>query len=151
MPRGVRRGVTVRTETLFVDDGSRRGDEVRTAVIQLDFAYGAARLRADDLRASVAGGARDRAAELGARRVLEGLGAVELSCLDDCAVAPGAQVDYVVGLGADVHALCAFSAYALAAAARVGLARRHRSRVSVASRRQRRADVRVRRAGRARW
>jgi superfamily II DNA or RNA helicase len=102
--------VIVRTDTLFVDDGSRRGDEVRTAVIQLDFAYGTSRVRCDDPRA-LAG--RDRAAELGARRVLEGLGAVELSCLDDCAVSPGARVDYVVGLGADVHALCAFSAYAL--------------------------------------
>src|SRR5689334_13121463 len=80
------------TETLYV--GS---DEVRAAVIALDFDYG--------------GGARDRAAEARARQTLEGLGAIELDCLDDAAAPPGVRVDYVLRLDGDVHALCAFSAY----------------------------------------
>ena len=46
-------------------------------------------------------------------RVLESLGAIELAHLDDCAVSPGAGVDYVVAVDGDVHALCAFCAYAV--------------------------------------
>ena len=96
-------------ETLFVDDGSRHGDEIKTAMLRLDFAYGDRRVRAADPR--LAG--RDRDAELQACRALEGLGAIELRHLDDCAVSPGAGVDYVLAIDADVHALCAFTAYAV--------------------------------------
>ncbi|HEY5937958.1 MAG TPA: DEAD/DEAH box helicase, partial [Kofleriaceae bacterium] len=96
-------------DTLFVEDGSKHGDEIVTALLGLEFAYGARRVRAGDPR--LAG--RDRDAEAQACRVLEGLGAIELAHLDDCAVAPDARVDYVVAVDGDVHALCAFSAYAV--------------------------------------
>jgi len=97
-------------DTLFVDDGSRRGDEVRTAMLRLDFDYGGRRFRAVDPRPS---SLRDPAAEAQACRVLESFGAVELTQLEDCAVTPGAGVDYVVALDGDVHALCGFAAYAV--------------------------------------
>jgi superfamily II DNA or RNA helicase len=96
-------------DTLFVDDGSRNGDELRTAMLRLDFDYQGRRVRSGDPRWS----GRDRDAEAQACRVLEGLGAIELAHLDDCAVSPGAGVDYVVAVDADVHALCAFAAYAV--------------------------------------
>ena len=91
-------------ETLFVED-----EEVRTAMLRLDFEYQGRRVRSSDPRF----GGRDRDSELQAARVLEGLGAIELAHLDDCAVAPDAKVDYVVAVDGDVHALCAFSAYAV--------------------------------------
>ncbi|MBA3817648.1 MAG: DEAD/DEAH box helicase [Deltaproteobacteria bacterium] len=109
-------------ETLFVDDGSRHGDEIRTAMLRLDFDYheapgfpgsapsrGSRRVRSGDPRWA----GRDRDLEAQACRVLEGLGAIELAHLDDCAVTPGTGVDYVVAVDGDVHALCAFSAYAV--------------------------------------
>jgi superfamily II DNA or RNA helicase len=104
-------------DTLFVDDGSRRGDEVRTAMLRLDFDYGGRRVRAADPRASLAAqgphGARDRDAEAQACRVLESFGVLELAQLEDCAVSPGTGADYVVTTDGDVHALCAFGAYAV--------------------------------------
>src|SRR5690606_3267170 len=99
----------VSADTLFVDDGSRHGAEVSTALLRLDFDYQGRRVRASDGR----GAGRDRDAEAQACRLLEGLGAIELAHLDDCAVSPGAGVDYVVAVDGDVHALCAFSAYAV--------------------------------------
>lgn len=96
-------------DTLFVDDGSRHGAEVRTAMLRLDFDYQGRRVRASDPR----GHGRDREGEARACRVLEGLGAIELSHLEDCAVTPGLGIDYVVAVDGDVHALCAFSAYAV--------------------------------------
>jgi superfamily II DNA or RNA helicase len=75
-------------DTLFTGDG----DEVRTGMLQL---------RCDGrIRGQIC-------------RVLEGLGAIELEHLDDCAVTPGAGIDYVVSVDGDVDALCAFSAYAV--------------------------------------
>src|SRR5262245_13116562 len=112
-------------DTLFVDDGSRHGDEVSTAMLRLEFEYEAVgparpegargiRFRADEpWRAAAAGPARDRDAEAQACRVLEGFGAIELAHLDDCAVSPGTGADYVVAVDGDVHALCAFVAYAV--------------------------------------
>jgi superfamily II DNA or RNA helicase len=97
-------------DTLFVDDGSRRGEEVRTAMLRLDFDYGDRRVRAGDARSS---GVRDREAETQACRVLESFGVLELAQLEDCAVAPGTGVDYIVATDGDVHALCAFGAYAV--------------------------------------
>src|SRR6188768_3737251 len=91
-------------ETLFVDD-----EEIRTAMLRLDFDYGGRRVRSSDPRF----GGRDRGQELQAARVLEGLGAIELAHLEDCAVAPDAKVDYVVAVDGDVHALCAFAAYSV--------------------------------------
>jgi superfamily II DNA or RNA helicase len=97
-------------DTLFVDDGSRRGDEVRTAMLRLDFEYSGRRIRSTDPRPHPA---RDREAEAQACRVLESFGVLELTALEDCAVTPGAGVDYVVATDGDVHALCAFGAYAV--------------------------------------
>jgi superfamily II DNA or RNA helicase len=98
-------------DTLFVDDGSRRGDEVRTAMLRLDFEYTGRRVRAADRRPSVI--TRDRDAEAQACRVLESFGVLELTQLEDCAVTPGMGVDYIVAIDGDVHALCAFGAYAI--------------------------------------
>ena len=97
-------------DTLFVDDGSRRGDEVRTAMLRLDFDYSGRRIRSIDPRPSAA---RDTAGEMQARRVLESFGVLELAQLEDCAVTPGAGVDYIIAIDGDVHALCAFGAYAV--------------------------------------
>jgi superfamily II DNA or RNA helicase len=96
-------------DTLFVDDGTRRGDEVRTAMLRLDFAYAGRRVRSTDPRWL----GRHRDAEREACRVLESLGAIELAHLEDCAVTPGVAIDYVLALDGDAHALCAFSAYAV--------------------------------------
>jgi superfamily II DNA or RNA helicase len=96
-------------ETLFVDDGSRHGDEIQTAMLRLEFDYGGRKIR--PTAPGMAG--RDRDAEMQACRVLEGLGAIELAHLDDCAVSPGAGVDYVLAVDGDVHAMCAFGAHAL--------------------------------------
>jgi superfamily II DNA or RNA helicase len=97
-------------DTLFVDDGSRRGDEVRTAMLRLDFEYSGRRIRSADPRPSAS---RDTGAETQARRVLESFGVLELAQLEDCAVTPGAGVDYIIAIDGDVHALCAFGAYAV--------------------------------------
>jgi superfamily II DNA or RNA helicase len=115
------------TETVFVDRG-RGHDELRAAAIRLDFDYEGARVRAGDpcRNAYATGGptprviARDTRGEAEAKRVLEALGAIELDALDDCAVAPGADVDYVLRLDGDVHALCGFSAYAVPQLMRLG-------------------------------
>ena len=100
-------------DTLFVDDGSRRGDEVRTAMLRLDFDYGGRRLRLGDPRPGSAAGPRNHDAEAQACRVLESFGVLELSSLEDCAVSPGTGADYIVTIDGDVHALCAFGAYAV--------------------------------------
>jgi superfamily II DNA or RNA helicase len=94
-------------DTLFLDDGSRHGDEVTTAMLRLDFDYSGRRVRSGDPRQ----GPRDRETEATACRVLEGFGAIELAHLDDCAVSPGTQADYVVAVNGDVDTLCAFAAY----------------------------------------
>ncbi|MDX2090749.1 MAG: DEAD/DEAH box helicase [Kofleriaceae bacterium] len=78
-------------------------------MLRLDLAYGDRRYRPNDLRNP----ARDREAELIACRTLESLGAIELRALEDCAVSPGATVDYVVAVDGDVHQLCAFAAHAV--------------------------------------
>jgi superfamily II DNA or RNA helicase len=111
-------------DTLFVDDGSRRGDEVQTAMLRLDFDYGGRRVRAGDPRRSIVShtsqALRDRDAEAQACRALESFGVVELAQLADCAVSPGTAVDYIVAPDGDVHALCAFAAYAVPQLQRLG-------------------------------
>ncbi|MEM9487537.1 MAG: DEAD/DEAH box helicase [Myxococcota bacterium] len=107
-------------------DGERGGlcaeyREIDSPVIQLFFDYGETRVRSSDLcdrvlcggAAGISWIARDRSAEARAQYVLESFGAVELACLSDYAAAPDSPVDYVIRPGADVHALCAFSAYAV--------------------------------------
>src|SRR3569623_1855888 len=96
-------------DTLYVDDGSRHGEEVRTAMARLDFAYDGRKVRSRAPR----GAGRDRAAELQAARVLEGLGALALASLEDCAVTPGSGIDYVLAVDGAAPALCAFGAHAL--------------------------------------
>ena len=97
--------VRLSTENLVVG-----ADEVRAAVLRLDFDYDGIVVRAGRRDPRVA---RDHAAEQQARRLLESLGAIELDFLEDCAAPPGAAIDYVLRLDGDVHALCAFSAYAV--------------------------------------
>src|SRR5437773_2343519 len=84
-------------DTLYVDDGSRHGDEVRTAMLSLDFDYAGRRVRSSDGRPA----GRDREAERQACRVLESLGAVEAAHLEDCAVTPGSGIDYIITLDGD--------------------------------------------------
>jgi len=96
-------------DTLYVDDGTKHGDEVKTAMIRLDFSYDGRRVRSRNPNNA----GRDRAAELQAVRVLEGLGALELESLDDCAVTPGAPIDYVLAVDGDASLLCGFAIHAL--------------------------------------
>jgi len=110
------------TETVFVDHGA---EELVVAALRLDFDYGGVRVRAGDPgRMAIADdgrtAAREPRAEAESRRVLEALGAIELDALDDCAVIPGAEVDYLLRLDGDVHALCAFSAHAVPQLRRLG-------------------------------
>ncbi|MEO8840253.1 MAG: DEAD/DEAH box helicase [Kofleriaceae bacterium] len=101
-------------ETLYVDDGTRHGDEVKTAMVRLDFAYDLHRAGGRRVRSRNPNQAgRDRAAELQAARVLEGLGAIELASLDDCAVTPGVGIDYVLAVDGDPSTLCGFGEHAL--------------------------------------
>ena len=55
-----------------------------------------------------------------ARRVLERFGAVELACLDDVALPPDCDADYVVRPGQGAAALCAFSTDAVPELRRAG-------------------------------
>ena len=96
-------------DTLYVDDGTKHGDEVKTAMIRLDFSYDGRRVRSRNPNNA----GRDRAAEMQAVRVLEGLGALELESLDDCAVTPGAPIDYVLAVDGDASVLCGFAIHAL--------------------------------------
>jgi superfamily II DNA or RNA helicase len=96
---------TLAVATVWLD-----GEEHEVAAIRLDFDYGGARVRSSS-RTSAVRIRRDGVAEVAARRLLEGLGAIDLSCLDD--VDTGGVVDYAVRLDRDVHALCGFTAYAV--------------------------------------
>ena len=102
--------LTLLAETLFDEDGSERP----VAALRLDFDYQGTVVRAaSPSMALPQGRRRDAGAEAAARRVLEGLGAVEVSCLGECSLSLDADVDYVVRVDADVHALCGFTAYAV--------------------------------------
>lgn len=118
-------------EPMTVDHGSGFDTDYRdleAPVIQLGFEYDGVEVPCSDPLDRVFGvGAkgtgwlpRDRSAESRAQYLLESFGAVEISCLDDYATAPGSQADYLVQPGADVHALCAFSAYAVPQLRRLG-------------------------------
>jgi superfamily II DNA or RNA helicase len=54
----------------------------------------------------------DREAERRARAVLERLGAIDLTCVDEVALPPDCEADYVVRIDGDSHAYCAFTAAA---------------------------------------
>jgi superfamily II DNA or RNA helicase len=55
----------------------------------------------------------DHAAEYRARCVLEGLGAIDLDCVDDVAVDLGVSADYLVRASGDVDGLAEFTRYAV--------------------------------------
>lgn len=92
--------------------------EVETAVIYLSFDYDGMQISSaepGDLirRADRDPQKRDLAAESRVRRVLESYGPVEMRELETHATFNGREPDYVVDVGGDVDALCAFSAQAL--------------------------------------
>jgi superfamily II DNA or RNA helicase len=64
--------------------------------------------------------AYDPAAEESARRLLEGLGAVEIRCLEHLDVPHGSTAEYLIDVDGSVHAYCSFSAYALPQLRRLG-------------------------------
>jgi superfamily II DNA or RNA helicase len=102
--------LTLLAETLFDEDGEERP----VAALRLDFLYQGTAVRSSSTTLGMAGGRRrDVNAEAEARRILEGLGAVELACLGEASLSMDADVDYVVRVDADVHALCGFTAYAV--------------------------------------
>ncbi len=51
---------------------------------------------------------RNRGAELRARRLLEGFGALDLTCLDDIAAGPGVHADYLVACEGTASDFCTF-------------------------------------------
>ena len=109
--------------TIDADGYGTRFREVQAPLIQLSFRYPdlGETIAADDprdkfFRASSSGVfaiPRAHLAELEARRVLEGLGAVELACVDAIGVPPDIEADYVVRVDGDRHACCAFSKHGL--------------------------------------
>jgi len=109
------------SEPLLVDHGSELGSnyrEVETAVLHLHFDYQGAQVSAADPgdRVDAPDGtrrARDLQGEARARRVLEGFGPVELTELETHAWFGADEPDYVVDVGADLDALCAFTAQAV--------------------------------------
>ncbi len=104
----------LRGETILVDEGQGFGSEYRevlTAVIELSFDYGGVRVPAS--APPLGDVPRDTEAEAQVRRILEGFGPVDLSCIDDCATIPGSNADYAVHLAGDPAVLCAFSTHAV--------------------------------------
>jgi superfamily II DNA or RNA helicase len=112
-----------RSEGLRVDH-----DETTFALLELSFDYEGTRVRSNDERASIfrhgVGGlavvARAHAAEREACRVLEQMGAVDLSCLDDVGLPPGCDADYAIRPSQGQSALCAFSTDAVPKLRRAG-------------------------------
>ncbi|MBK9072763.1 MAG: DEAD/DEAH box helicase [Myxococcales bacterium] len=108
-------------DTLVIAQGGRRYEEVTVAVMRVEFDYGGSKVRCTDTspriydlgRIKAGPISRDAFGESQAKRMLESLGAMELDALDDCTLEHATDFDYVVRLDGDVHALCAFSAYAL--------------------------------------
>ncbi|HLK40025.1 MAG TPA: DEAD/DEAH box helicase [Polyangiaceae bacterium] len=98
-------------------------EERLVPLVDLGFDYGGTRVRSSDatdrvFRCGSGGGvepvARDAQSETSARRVLESLGAVEAECLEEVALPPGCEADYVVRADGDEHSFCSFTARALA-------------------------------------
>ena len=108
----------------MVDNGTGLGTALEEAVLpalELHFDYGGTLIPADDARqqrfrapsGKTAPVRRNRGAESRARYLLEGFGAVEVSCLERYEPFPDSRADYLVQVEGDVHALCSFSAYAI--------------------------------------
>ncbi len=90
-------------EAVYIDRSDGLCDHTKeedAAVLAVDFAY-------------PGGVPRDPAAELQARYMLEAFGPVELACMDEFAIAPDSDAEYMVHIDSDVHQLCAFGAYAV--------------------------------------
>lgn len=98
-----------------------RYEEPTLALIALAFDYAGKRIGSSDpddqvivsTRLGLRAFKRDQQAELEARAALETFGVVELRCLDDYAMPPDAEADYLIRVDGDRHALCAFAARAL--------------------------------------
>ena len=75
-------------------------EEVEAPVLRLSFDY-------------QPGAAPDLQGEARTRYLLESLGAVELGCAEHIEAPPGSEANYLVCPERDLHAVCAFSAYAL--------------------------------------
>ena len=105
----------------FADGLSSVVDERRVPLIALDFEYRGMRVRASEPEPRVFLGSsralatihRDPELETRARCVVEGLGAVELGCVDAVALPDGCDADYWVNAN-DEHTFCAFTVRALA-------------------------------------
>jgi len=94
--------------------------EVVAPLVELFFDYDGTRVRASDERTDVVreglrGTARPRdfAAEGRARGVLERLGAIDLTCVEEITAPSDCQADYVVRVDGDAHSHCAFVANAV--------------------------------------
>ncbi len=103
-------------ETLMVDQGDRYL-EVKAAGIELSFDYRGARVRAstpgDRVWTDTQWIPRNLRAEADARRVLEGFGPIEIDALEDCALPPDCDLDYVLDPNGDTFRLCTFNAQAV--------------------------------------
>jgi superfamily II DNA or RNA helicase len=62
----------------------------------------------EDEEDDTSGVTRDVRAEMRARRLIEGFGALDLSCLEDMAAAPGVQADYLVACEGTASDYCTF-------------------------------------------
>lgn len=113
--------VKLRLEQVTVDRSGGFGammETIEAPVIELAFDYGGQVLRASDPRDrffratpnGVRAVLRDFAAETRARCLLESFGAVDIECLEDYAVSPDSNADYLLRCDGDVHDYCGFSA-----------------------------------------
>jgi superfamily II DNA or RNA helicase len=87
-------------------------DEIVAPLGELSFDYGGVRVRASS-EDTHDGLVRDRVAELRARAVLERLGAVEVDVVEEVALPPGCDADYVIRPDGDAHSFCQFTAEAV--------------------------------------
>lgn len=95
--------------TVLTTEGlGERYESEQVPLIALTFDYGGRSFDADSADEL---GERDAAKEREARRVLENLGAVDLSLLDTHAVSPDVMAHYLVKFEGSVHDYCGFAAY----------------------------------------
>jgi len=104
-------------------------ETTRMPLLALSFDYGGLVLPAladdddeeeDEEDAGTTGAVRDRAAELRARRLIEGFGVLDLSCLDDMAAAPGVHADYVIACEGSASDYCTFQSAVVPQLRRLG-------------------------------
>lgn len=111
-------------EAVLVDLGGScmsEWSEVQSAALRLSFDYAGIEIAADDARTRVRTKVRgkwreivrDAEFELRAKQVLERHNVVEIDSVEHAERAPGAEVDYIVDLDGDPHAICQFSAHVL--------------------------------------